>query len=52
MEKKTSYLAFLDISKVYDSVWRGGLWCKMKHYGVEEKSGCMKDCIAEWRLGV
>ena len=37
MEKKTSYLAFLDISKVNDSVWREGLWCKMRHYGVEEK---------------
>ena len=29
-EKKNSYLAFLDISKAFDSVWRGG-------YGVEDK---------------
>ena len=36
-EKKTSYLSFLDVSKVYDSLWREGLWCKMGHYGVEEK---------------
>ena len=36
-EKKTSYLAFLDVSKAYDSVCREGLWCKMRHYGVEEK---------------
>ena len=36
-EKKTSYLAFLDVSKEYDSMWRKGLWCKMRHYGVEEK---------------
>ena len=36
-EKKTSYLAFLDVSKAYDSVWREVLWCKMRHCGVEEK---------------
>ena len=35
-EKKTSYLT-LDVSKAYDSVWREGLWCTMRHYGVEEK---------------
>ena len=34
-EKKTAYLAFLDVSKVHGSMWREGLWCKM--YGVEEK---------------
>ena len=27
----------LDVSKAYDSVWRVGLWCKMRHDGVEEK---------------
>ena len=37
-EKNTSYFAFLDVSKAYDSVRREGLWCKMRHYGVEEKS--------------
>ena len=36
-EKKNSYLAFLEISKAYDSVWREGMWHKMKQYGVEEK---------------
>ena len=36
-EKKTSYLAFLDVSKVYDRVWREGLWCKIRHYGLEEE---------------
>ena len=36
-EKKNSYLAFLDITKAYDSVWREGLWHKMRQYGVEEK---------------
>ena len=25
------YLAFLDVSKAYDSVWREGLWCMMRH---------------------
>ena len=35
-EIKNSYLAFLDISKAYDSLWREGLWHKMRQYGVEE----------------
>ena len=42
-EKKASYLAFLDVSKAYDSVWREGLWCKMRHYSVEVK--LVKVCI-------
>ena len=29
-EKKGAYLAFLDVSKAYDTVWREGLWRKMK----------------------
>ena len=33
---KKSYLAFLDVNKACNSVWREGLWCKMRHYGVEE----------------
>ena len=32
-EKKNSYLAFLDISKAYDSVWREGLGHMMRQYG-------------------
>ena len=40
--EKTSYLAFLDVSKAYDSVWTEGLWCEMRHYGVEEKLRCVK----------
>ena len=36
-EKKNSYLAFLDISKANDSVWRERLWHMMRQYGVEEK---------------
>ena len=35
-EKKTSYLALLDVSKAYDRVRRDELWCKMRH-GVEEE---------------
>ena len=47
-EKKTSYLAFLDVSKAYDSVW-----CKMGHYGVEEKfAKVCEGCIVEWRRGL
>ena len=36
-EMNNSYLAFLDNSKAYGSVWREGLWHKMGQYGVEEK---------------
>ena len=36
-EKKGTYLAFLDVSKAYDTVWREGLWRKMKQYGIEGK---------------
>lgn len=39
-EKKTSYLACLDVSKAYDSVWREGLWHKMRQYSVEVKFVC------------
>ena len=28
------------------SVWREGLWCKMRHYGVEEKF--VKMCKGLW----
>ena len=34
-KREKSSLAFLDISKAYDSVWREALWHKMKQYGVE-----------------
>ncbi len=36
VNKKNS-LAFLDISMAYDTVWREGLWYKMRQYEVEEK---------------
>ena len=36
-EKKGTYMAFLDVSEAYDTVWREGLWRKMQQYGVEEK---------------
>ena len=36
-EKKGTYMAFLDVSKAYDTVWCDGLWRKMQQYGVEEK---------------
>ena len=30
-------MAFLNVSKAYDTVWREGLWRKMQQYRVEEK---------------
>ena len=27
------FVIFLDVSKVYDTVWREGLWMKMSEYG-------------------
>ena len=37
MDLKATCLVFLDVSKAYDSVWKERLWCKIRHYGVEEK---------------
>ena len=36
-KRRGTYLAFLDVSKAYDTVWREGLWEKMRMYAVEEK---------------
>ena len=30
-------IAFLDVRKAYDTVWREGLWKKMRGYGIAEK---------------
>ena len=38
LRRKGTYLAFLDVSKAYDTVWREGLWEKMRRYGVTQKS--------------
>ena len=40
-EKKRTYMVFLDVCKVYDTVWCEGLWRKMQQYGVEEKFVCI-----------
>ena len=37
VEGKETWLAFLDVSKAYDTVWRQGLWEKMEKYGVKRK---------------
>ena len=36
-KKKGTWLGFMDVSKAYDTVWRGGLWEKLRMYGVEEE---------------
>ena len=43
--KKKSYMAFLDISKAYDS-GREGLWHKMRQYEVEKKF--VRVCEGGW----
>ncbi len=30
-------IAFLDVKKAYDTVWREGVWSKMRQYGITEK---------------
>ena len=35
-KKKSTWLGFMDVSEAYDTVWREGLWKKMREYGVEE----------------
>ena len=35
--KKPLYLAFMDIEKAYDSVWRDGLWWKLWRMGIRGK---------------
>ena len=32
---KRLYVAFLDLEKAYDRVWRAGLWEALKQYGVK-----------------
>ena len=36
-QRKKTWMAFLDIKKAFPSVWREGLWGKMKCYGIEGK---------------
>ena len=36
-EGKKTWLAFLDLRKAYDSVWREGLWHRMEQYGTGNK---------------
>ena len=35
IEGKKTWLAFLDLKKAYDSVWREGLWVKLEAYGIQ-----------------
>ena len=34
---KKTWMAFLDFRKAFPSVWREGLWEKMKYYGIDGK---------------
>jgi len=35
--KKTTYTAFIDVKKAYDTVWRNGLWKRLWDEGVRGK---------------
>ena len=36
-ERKGTWLGFMDVSKAYDTVWRDGLWEKLRMYCAEEE---------------
>ena len=38
-EGKVTYAFFLDVKKVYDTVWCDGLWLKLWEMGVKRKYG-------------
>ena len=40
IEGKKTWMAFLDLKKAYDSVWREGLRAKLEAYGVKGKFLC------------
>ena len=44
---KKTWMAFLDFKKAFPSVWREGLWEKMKEYGIDGKflKGYVRICI-------
>ena len=53
LRKKSTWLGFMDVSKAYDTVWREGLWRKMREYGVEESfvslcEGLYEGCSSRW----
>ena len=35
--QRTTYTAFIDVKKAYDTVWRNGLWKRMWDVGVRGK---------------
>ena len=35
--KSPTYVAFLDVAKAYDRVWRDGLWFQLSQYGIRGK---------------
>jgi len=37
-EALPTFTAFIDIAKAYDTVWRPGLWAKLKHAGVDPQT--------------
>ena len=43
------YVAFVDLEKAYDSVWREGMWRVAEHYGVSKR---VLDILKSWYCGV
>ena len=49
--RKKPYCAFIDYEKAFDTVWREGLWSKLREYSIEGKTldimyKNIKSCVA------
>ena len=51
-EDKKTYAFFLDIQKVYDSVWHDGLWYKLCDMGVKGRMWCVIKKMYEFSKSV
>jgi hypothetical protein len=50
---RVNYVAFIDISKAYPSVWRDGLWWKLKKAGITGKMlAILKSMYSRSKVGV
>ena len=45
LQGRQTFLAFLDVRKAYNTVWREGLRMKIREYMVQEECQCMQKLI-------